>query len=137
MGSLKFLNRFSTDMPGARTPAGPLASHPTDAFVWASVTLTTSPPAWLLLTRLESLQSGADTPLAYRLLCLRFTSFVRLRPQIPFRRFRSARGARLDTGGWLALTRRGLSPRQKRQASLDALTLSISRARSASAACIC
>ena len=34
---------------------------------------------------------------------------------------RSARGATLDTGGWLALTRPGLSPGKKRQASLGAL----------------
>lgn len=31
-------------------------------------------------------------------------------------------GATLDTGGWLALTRRGLSPRKIRQASLGATT---------------
>ena len=49
----------------------------------------------------------------------------------------SATDARLDTGGWLALTRRGLSPRKKRRAYLGAITFSISRARSASAACFC
>jgi hypothetical protein len=40
----------------------------------------------------------------------------------PFPNHRSASSARLDRGGWLALAPRGLSPRQKRQASLDALT---------------
>ena len=49
----------------------------------------------------------------------------------------SATDARLDTGGWLTLTRRGLSPRKKRRACLGAITISISRARSASAACFC
>jgi hypothetical protein len=39
----------------------------------------------------------------------------------PFRNHRSASSARLNKGGGLALTPRGLSPRQKRQASLDAL----------------
>lgn len=34
----------------------------------------------------------------------------------------SAQRARLDTGGWLNLTRRGLSPRKVLQASLVALT---------------
>ena len=34
----------------------------------------------------------------------------------------SATHARLDTGGWLALTRRGLSPRKKRRAYLGART---------------
>ncbi len=38
------------------------------------------------------------------------------------RRSRSARGATLDTGGWLALTRPGLSPGKKHQASLGAPT---------------
>jgi hypothetical protein len=40
----------------------------------------------------------------------------------PFHNHRSASSARLDRGGGLALAPRGLSPRQKRQASLDALT---------------
>jgi hypothetical protein len=34
----------------------------------------------------------------------------------------SATDARLDTGGWLALTRQGLSPCKKRQAYLGAIT---------------
>ena len=64
------IQRLSCCMPGARTPAGPPASHPIDAFVWASVSLTTSPPALMLSTRLISLRGGADTPLAYSMLCL-------------------------------------------------------------------
>jgi hypothetical protein len=40
----------------------------------------------------------------------------------PFHNHRSVSSARLDRGGGLVLTPRGLSPRQKRQASLDALT---------------
>ena len=39
----------------------------------------------------------------------------------------SAKDPRLDTGGWLALTRRGLSPRKRRQASLGAITSRVSR----------
>jgi len=39
----------------------------------------------------------------------------------------SATDARLDTGGWLALTRRGLSPRKKRRAYLGAITVKLSR----------
>jgi hypothetical protein len=34
----------------------------------------------------------------------------------------SAKGATLDTGGWLNLTRQGLTPCKMHQASLDALT---------------
>ncbi len=40
---------------------------------------------------------------------------------VPFRR--SATGATLNTGGWLALSRPGLSPGKMRQASLGAITL--------------
>jgi hypothetical protein len=36
--------------------------------------------------------------------------------------------ATLDTGGWLALTRQGLSPCKIRQASLGAITLEVSGA---------
>ena len=45
----------------------------------------------------------------------------------------SATDARLDTGGWLALTRRGLAPRKKRRAYLGAITVKLSRRRSRSA----
>jgi hypothetical protein len=41
----------------------------------------------------------------------------------------SATDARLNTGGWLALTRRGLSPRKKHRAFLGAITLSAQRRR--------
>ena len=55
----------------------------------------------------------ATTPAAYRILCLRFARFVH-------RSFGSATHARLDTGGWLALTRQGLSPCKMRRALLGA-----------------
>ena len=55
----------------------------------------------------------ATTPAAYRILCLRFARFVH-------RSSGSATHARLDTGGWLTLTRRGLSPRKMRRALLGA-----------------
>jgi hypothetical protein len=38
-----------------------------------------------------------------------------------FALLRSATDARLDTGGWLILTRRGLTPRKMRRASLGAI----------------
>jgi len=47
-----------------------------DSSVLASRTLTLSPSALLTLTRLKSLQGGAATPLAYKILCVRFTSVV-------------------------------------------------------------
>ena len=61
------------------------------------------------------------------MLCLRFAALVRLCRRIPHG-YRSASRARLDTGGWLALARQGLSPCKKRQASLDAPTTELSGA---------
>ena len=55
----------------------------------------------------------ATTPTAYRILCLRFARLVH-------HSFGSATDARLDTGGWLTLSRRGLSPRKMRRALLGA-----------------
>ena len=55
----------------------------------------------------------ATTPTAYRILCLRFARLVH-------RSFGSATDARLDTGGWLTLTRQGLSPCKMRRALLGA-----------------
>ena len=55
----------------------------------------------------------ATTPAAYRILCLRFARLVH-------HSFGSATDARLDTGGWLTLTRQGLSPRKMRRALLGA-----------------
>ncbi len=65
---------------------------------------------------------------AYIILCLRFTLLVRLVEKKSFfsgkysRSPISAQRARLDTGGWLDLTRQGLSPCKVLQASLVALT---------------
>ena len=60
-----------------------------------------------------STSGRATTPTAYRILCLRFARLVH-------HSFGSATDARLDTGGWLTLTRRGLSPRKMRRALLGA-----------------
>ena len=93
----------------------------TDSSVWASVSLTTWPPVWMLLTRLKSLQEGATSlwPIGFSVYASRllFANHAGYNP----RRDRSASRARLNTGGWLLLTRQGLSPCKKRQASLDAL----------------
>ena len=76
-----------------------------DSSVLASSYLTLSPSALSPLTRLISLQGGAATPLAYKILCVRFTSVVHVcYSSLPFATL-SARGATLDTGGWLTLTR--------------------------------
>jgi len=62
-------------------------------------------------------------PGAYKTLCLRLAHLVR-----PATQHGSAMDPRLDTGGWLALTRRGLSPRKMRRALPGAITPAMSRA---------
>ena len=66
-----------------------------------------------LISKLYQLSGHAVAPTAYRILCVRFTSLVRQHDTSG-----SAVGATLDTGGWLALSRPGLSPGKMRQAFL-------------------
>jgi len=102
-----------------RTPADPLESHPIDSFVLASATLTASPSALYCSECNEAvpdIQGSANSLVAYMVPCVRFTDLVR---QL---KADSATGATLGRGGWLNLTPQGLSPCQKRQASLGALT---------------
>jgi hypothetical protein len=67
---------------------------------------------------------------AYVVFCVRFVSLVhvcRSRNRLQ----RSARNATLDTGSWLDLSRQGLSPGKKQQASLVApITAPIASGRS-------
>jgi hypothetical protein len=58
-----------------------------------------------LISKLYQLSGYAVTPAACRMLCVRFNCFVRQHQTAD-----SAAAATLDTGGWLALTRPGLSP---------------------------
>jgi len=69
---------------------------------------------------------SCELPAACTILCVRFTHFVHLWKFI--QNFGSAVGATLDTGGWLAVTRQGLSPCKMHQASLGALTSQITGA---------
>jgi len=80
------------------------------------------------LNEAESLQGGASPlwPRKYSVYASRLL-FACTRRRI--RKYRFASRARLDRGGWLALAPQGLSPCKKRQASLDALTPSLSGAR--------
>lgn len=88
-------------MPRSRTSAVPRESHHYDSSVWASVTLTTSPTAFMLLTMLAA--SGiCVSPVAYGVLCVRFASLVRICSSRNHLQ-RSAGHATLDTGGWLDL----------------------------------
>ncbi|RQW83267.1 MAG: hypothetical protein EHM79_16575 [Geobacter sp.] len=91
-------------------PSSPIA----DGIVLPSEPVKPSASATSLFRSCTSTSGSADSPTAYRILCLRFTCFVRRK--LPD----SATGARLDTGGWLTLTRQGLSPCKIRQALLGA-----------------
>ena len=95
------LVRFSPHMPRSRTLAVPRESHHCDSSVLASVTLTTSPTAFMLLTMLTASGIGVS-PVAYVVLCVLFVSLVRL-CRSRNRLQRSAGHATLDTGGWLDL----------------------------------
>ena len=68
-----------------------------------------------------STSGDAAPPTACRILCLRLVHLVRRA-----HRHDSAMDARLDTGGWLTLTRQGLSPCKRRQAFLGAVTPTLS-----------
>ena len=75
-----------------------------------------------LISNLYQLSGYAVTPTAYRILCVRFISFVRQHATSG-----SAVGATLDMGQWLALSLPGLSPGKMR-------LLILARQRSRSAA---
>jgi hypothetical protein len=85
-------------------PTGTLTRQEAPSFAWrtndssvlASSTLTLSPSALLPLTRLKSLQDGALTPLAYKILCVRFTCVVHDGSSVPTEASLSATGATLD-----------------------------------------
>ena len=77
-----------------------------------------------LISKLYQLSGYAVTPTAYRILCVRFAHFVRQHQLLG-----SAVDATLDTGGWLTLSRPGLSPGKMRQAYLGAITSRITGAR--------
>jgi hypothetical protein len=70
----------------------------------------------LALSRLYQHFREREFPTAYKILCVRLPhTIVRGLPH-------SAMGPTLDTGGSLALTRPGLSPGKRRQASIGAIT---------------
>ena len=71
------------------------------------------------LRRWTSTAGDAAPPAASRRLCRRFVHRVH-------RSHGSAMDARRDTGGWLPLTRQGLSPGKRRQDFLGAITLRLS-----------
>ena len=88
-------------MPRSTTATVPRESHHFDSSVLASVSLTTSPTALMLITLLTA--SGLCVPpVAYMVLCVRFASIVHVCSSRNHLQ-RSAGDATLDTGGWLDL----------------------------------
>ena len=120
MGPPKFFDASLPACHNLRTPADIHTLTLTDVSCWLRCTLKPSPSA-IRISKLYQLSGHAVAPTAYRILCVRFTSFVRHQPP------GSAVGATLDTGGWLALSRPGLSPGKMRQAYLGAVTPKLSR----------
>ena len=121
MGPPKFFDVSLPACHGLWTPADLHILAKSDDLVLPSVSVKTLGIRNKPFRSCTSTSGYAATPTAYRILCLRFTCLVRQRP------VDSATGARLDTGGWLALTRQGLSPCKIRQAFLGAVTLGVRR----------
>ena len=101
-----------------------------DSSVSASRKLTLSPSAFRI-NEAEIASGWCITPLAYKILCVRFTSVVHVCYSFPTMR-NAVRQRRNTRYGWVvspseksyrSLTRPGLAPGKKRQASLGALTL--------------
>ena len=122
-GASRVLRRLSFCIPWPEDSGGPPHPSHRGRFVLPSRTLTLSASATSLFRSCTSTSGNAISPTVYRMLCVRLPcNLVRgLR--------HSAAGPTLDTGGWLTLTRRGLSPRKRRRALLGAITTGVKRAR--------
>ena len=103
------------------TPADPREPDHGGSSAWASSALKLSPSALVSLTGLYQASGSAVSLTVYVIPCVRFNRVVRCACT-------SFTAATLSTSGWLDLTRQGLSPCKKHQASLGALTPGISGA---------
>ena len=116
LGLPKFFDVSLPACHGLRTPADLPLLAKSDALVLPSGALKPSASATSHVEAVPALQ-GARSP-------LRPTGYSVYASPILFAVLPhdSAMDARLDTGGWLALTRQGLSPCKRRQAYLGAMT---------------
>ena len=121
LSGLPSSRRFSPHIPRSSwTPADPRGPHPRGPSAWASGTLTPSPSALSSYGAVSSFREcGLPCGLCGSLCTLQLVRSVS-QPSSPT--------ATLGTGGWLGLTRQGLSPCKKRQASLGAQTSAFNRA---------
>ncbi len=101
------------------TPADPPESRPNDSFVWASVTLTTSPSALYYSNCNEAVPDFREVRIPlWPTWCPVYASYESFSTSF----YTSFPYATLGRGGWLNLTPQGLAPCKKRQALLGALT---------------
>jgi hypothetical protein len=107
--------RFSLCMPGPEDPDRPSSLSPSRCLCVGFRCVQTVAVCLLAFTRLSQTSGCAVTLPAYRVPCVRSTWFVQGSRS-------SSPSATLGTGSWLDLTRWGLPPHKKRQASLSALT---------------
>jgi hypothetical protein len=121
-GASQVLRRLSSCMPRPEDSGGPAPPRPYDGARVAFESVQTLGVRNKPFRSCTSTSGCAVTPAASRILCLRFAHLVRRVYNCD-----SAMDARLDTGGWLALTRQGLSPCKRRQAFLGAITPAVSR----------
>jgi hypothetical protein len=117
------LRRLAASLPQPEDASGPAPPRPDGGARGACGSVQTLGVRNKPLRSCTRTAGCAVTPTASRIRCLRSGHLVR-RVYAPD----SAMDARLDTGGWLALTRQGLSPCKRRQACLDAITPGMSRA---------
>jgi hypothetical protein len=111
-------------MPGPEDPDRPSGISPWRGLCIGFRCVQTVAVCMIAFTRLDQTSGCAVTLPAYRVPCGRFTWFVRgCRSSSP--------SATLGTAGWLDLTRWGLPPHKKRQASLGARARGHSTARAA------
>src|SRR5919197_3376323 len=114
MGPPKFFDASLPACHGLRTPADlPLLATP-DGRVWPSGALKPSASA-IAMSKLYQHFRGRGSP------CGLQDTLSTLRPSCSPCLHGSAMDARLATGGWLALTRQGISPCKRRQAFFGAI----------------
>jgi hypothetical protein len=112
-GASQVLRRLSSCMPWPEDSGGPAPPRPNGCARVAFGSVNSLGVRHKPCRSCTSTSGCAVTPTAYRMLCRRFVHLVRRAYDRD-----SAMDARLDTGGWLTLTRQGLSPCQRRQAFL-------------------
>jgi hypothetical protein len=122
-GSPKFLTLLSTPPTLFVDPGRPSGSSPNRCLCVGFWRVNTIARCLLLVTRLSHALGSANSPTGYVVPGVRFNCIVRLYIGA------SSTVATLGMSGWLDLAQQGLAPCKKRQASLGALTQSLTASR--------